>query len=192
MCIRQGYCQDFGYDMLPTRNLVEPNNYGGWGELYNPTPYLISLDSWYISDDEDNLKKHQLTGYGTLNPKTYHCIFFDHNATEGEYGSEASKQVCFKLSRKGGTLYLSEDGTNVNLSITYPESVPRCSYARTSLNNDEWKYCGMPTPDTVNSGHYAEKCLPLPDVDQNSCLFTSTFDVHVQIPSGTSLRYTTD
>lgn len=168
------------------------NNYGAWVELYNPTSYPISLDSWYISDDEDNLKKHQLTSNGTLNPKSYQCIFFDHNAADGEYGSEASKQVGFKLNRKGGTLYLSKDGTNVYLSVTYPESVPRCSYARTSLNNDEWRYCGQPTPGAVNSGHYADRCLPLPEVDRNSCLFTSAFDVHVQIPSGTSLRYTTD
>lgn len=168
------------------------NNYGGWVELYNPTGSDIALDGWYISDEAENLTKHQLSGYDILKSECYQCVFFDHNSADGEYGAGAAKQVRFKLNRKGGSLYLSKSGKKVDVSLTYPESVPRCSYARTSLNGDEWKYCGMPTPGTVNSGHYAEKCLPLPDVDQNSCLFTSTFDVHVQIPSGTSLRYTTD
>ena len=50
----------------------------------------------------------------------------------------------------------------------------------------------MPTPGETNAGHYAEECLPTPKVDYDSRLFTSGFDVHVPIPSGTTLRYTTD
>ena len=167
-------------------------NYGGWVELYNPTTSGISLDGLYISDDAEMLTKHRLTGYSVLNPGCYGCIFFDHNAADGEYGPDAAKQVRFMLNRKGGTLYLSKNGTRVDLSVTYPASVPRCSYARVRLDADEWQYCGLPTPGAPNAGHYAEEMLPAPVVDCDSRLFTSEFDVHVQIPSGTTLRYTTD
>ena len=168
------------------------NNYGGWIELYNPTASGISLDDWYISDDAGTLQKHRLTGYGVLSPGSYKCVFFDHNAMDGEYGSDASKQVRFKLNRKGGTLYLSKNGKDVDLTFTYPKSVPRCSYARIKLDSDEWSYCGMPTPGSANAGFFAQESLPVPEVDCESRLFTSGFDVHVQIPSGTTLRYTTD
>ena len=168
------------------------NNYGGWVELYNPNATSVSLDGWYISDDSEFLTKHRLSGYGMLKPGCYQCVFFDHNAADGEYGPDATKQVRFKLDRKGGTLYLSRNGMDVDLSITYPASVPRCSYARVSLEADEWQYCGLPTPGAPNTGHYAQECLPAPEVDCDSRLFTSGFDVHVQIPSGTTLRYTTD
>lgn len=168
------------------------NNYGSWIELYNPTNKGVSLNGWYLSDDAEMLTKHKLLGYSVLNPGCYECIFFDHNAADGEYGPDALKQVRFKLNRKGGTLYLSSNGTVVDLSVTYPESVPRCSYARVRLNTDEWQYCGMPTPGQANAGHYAQECLPIPEVDCDSRLFTSGFDVHVQIPSGTTLRYTAD
>ena len=167
-------------------------NYGGWVELYNPTATAVSLNGWHISDDIMNLTKHQLTGYGALNPGCYECIFFDHNAADGEYGPDAAKQVRFKLNRKGGTIYLSKNGHEVDVSNTYPASVPRCSFARMRLGNNEWQYCGMPTPGEPNAGHYAEDCLPAPEVDYDSRLFTSGFDVHVPIPSGTTLRYTTD
>ena len=167
-------------------------NYGGWVELYNPTSQDILLDGWYVSNDAGMPAKHQLTGYGTLRPGNYVCLFFDHNATEGEYGPDAARQVGFKLDRKGGSLFFSRNGTDVDLSLTYPESVPRCSYARTSLNADDWQYCGLPTPGQPNDGHYAKETLPVPAVDCDSKLFTSGFDVHVQIPSGTTLRYTTD
>lgn len=168
------------------------NNYGGWVELYNRGDHDVLLEGWYVSDDVMNLAKHKLSGYGVLKPGCYLCLFFDHNATDGEYGPDAAKQVRFKLDRTGGTIYLSRNGTNVDLSVTYPESVPRCSYARVSLNADEWQYCGVPTPGAPNEGHYAQECLTAPEVDCDSRLFTTAFDVHVQIPSGTTLLYTTD
>ncbi|MBO4450916.1 MAG: lamin tail domain-containing protein [Bacteroidaceae bacterium] len=168
------------------------NNYGGWVELYNQGDHGISLEGWYVSDDAMNLTKHRLAGYGVLNPGCYQCVFFDHNAADGEYGPDAAKQVRFKLDRKGGTIYLSRNGTDVDLSITYPKSVPRCSYARVKLNADEWQCCAVPTPAAPNAGHYAQECLIAPEVDCDSRLFTTAFDVHVQIPSGVTLRYTTD
>lgn len=167
-------------------------NYGGWVELYNPTATAVSLNGLYISDDATNLTKHKLSGYSMLNPGCYECIFFDHNAADGEYGPDAAKQVRFKLARKGGTIYLSRNGKDVDLSVTYPASVPRCSYARVCLDSDEWQYCGLPTPGEPNVGHFAQECLPIPEIDCDSRLFTSGFDVHVQIPSGTTLRYTTN
>ena len=168
------------------------NNYGGWVELYNPTSTAVALDGWYVSDDEEMLAKHRLTGYGVLNPESYRCVFFDHNAADGQYGPDAVKQVRFKLNRKGGTLYLSRNGKDVDLCITYPASMPRCSYARAGLDADVWMYCGMPTPGKANAGHYAEECLPLPEVDVDSKVFTSGFDVHVPLLPGTLLRFTTD
>ena len=168
------------------------NNYGAWIELYNPTASGISLDGWYISDDAGTLQKHRLTGYGVLNSRSYKCVFFDHNALDGEYGSDASRQVRFKLNRKGGTLYLSRNGKDVDLTFSYPESVPRCSYARTRLDSDEWQYCGMPTPGSANTGYFAQETLPVPEVDSDSRVFTSGFDVHISIPEGTKLYYTTD
>ena len=168
------------------------NNYGSWVELYNPTSANVSLDGLFISNDSEELTKHRLSGYGVLKPGCYECIFFDHNAADGEYGQDAEMQVRFKLNRNGGIIYLSENGVDVDLSITYPESVPRCSYARVSIWSDEWQYCGVPTPGLPNAGHYAQDRLSIPEVDCDSRLFTSQFDVHVQIPAGTTLRYTTD
>ena len=168
------------------------NNYGGWIELYNPTTDEVSVNGWYISDDANNLTKHRLAGYDVVKPGGYQCVFFGHNAADGEYGPHATKQVRFKLNRKGGTLYLSKDGTGVSLTLSYPESVPRCSYARVGVNTDTWHYCGMPTPGKANAGYYAEEVLLVPLVDQNSRLFTSPFNVHVEIPSSATLRYTTD
>ena len=212
LCAMIGYAQEFG--LPPTEKAqVKGNcqlvvtevcvanidqvvdysfNYGGWIELYNPSAADVLLDDWYISDNAEILTKHKLSGYGILKPGNYRCIFFDHHAADGEYGPDAAKQVRFKLGREGGTLYFSRNGTVVDLSVKYPASIPRCSYARARMDADEWQYCGIPTPGKPNTGNYAQEQLPLPQVSCDSRLFTERFDVQVQLPPGTMLRYTTD
>lgn len=168
------------------------SNYGSWAEVYNPTDSPVSLEGWYVSDDAANLTKHRLEGQELLQPGCYACVFFDHHALDGEYGADANRQVRFKLERKGGTLYLSPDGSRVEASVAYPESVSRCSYARTNLDGEEWEYCGLPTPGAANAGHYARKLLDAPEVSHASGLFAGSFTVQATVPDGTTLRYTTD
>ena len=168
------------------------NNYGGWVEVYNAGDADVSLNGWYVSDDAMNLKKHRLTDQDVLRPGCYAPLFFDHNAADGEYGPDAAKQVRFKLNRKGGMLFLSQNGTNQDLSLSYPASVPRCSFARVNLEADEWQYCGTPTPGQANAGPYAQDMLPAPKVNCDSRLFNEVFSVQVDIPEGATLRYTTD
>ncbi len=175
------------------QTLDHSNNYGGWVELYNAGGTDVSLSGWYISDDEANLKKHRLTGEELVKAGSYCLLFFDHNSADGgAYGSDASRQVAFKLNRKGGKLYLSHSGTDKDLSLDYPPSVPRCSFARVSLDADVWQYSGQPTPGEANAGPFAEDILPAPTVSCDSQLFTEAFSVRVDIPEGTTLRYTTD
>lgn len=168
------------------------NNYGSWVELHNPTDDTVSIEGWYVSDDAGDLKKHRLQGAERIGPRGYGCLFFGHHADDGVYGADACKQVKFKLDREGGTVYLSPDGVNIGASIHYPPSIPRCSYALTSVQGNDWAYCGMPTPGAPNEGHYGSERMKMPEVDEDSRLFSGSFTVHATIPEGATLRYTTD
>lgn len=168
-------------------------NYGGWVELYNKSDKRISLRYLYISDDANDLKKFMLPDLGIIEPNGYKCIFFDHNAADGTFGDQATKQVPFKLNIEGGEIFLSEDGRKPFLTIQYPTAIARCSWARTNLTDNEWGYNGDPTPEEANNAEtFAEFRLNAPKVDTDSHLFTNPFDVRVDIPAGATLRYTTD
>ena len=168
-------------------------NYGGWVELYNKSDKRISLRYLYISDDASDLKKFMLPDMGIVEPQGYRCIFFDHNAADGEFGDQAVKQVPFKLNTEGGQIFLSEDGRKPFMTIDYPVAIARCSWARTNLTDNEWSYNGDPTPEAANNAEtFAEFRLNAPEVDTDSHLFTEAFDIKVSIPQGATLRYTTD
>ena len=168
-------------------------NYGGWVELYNQSDKRISLRYLYISDDANDLKKFVLPDLGVIEPQGYKCIFFDHNAADGVFGDQATKQVPFKLNTEGGQIFLSEDGRKPFLTIDYPTAIARCSWAKKDLSHDDWGYNGDPTPEDANNAEtFAEFRMNAPEVDTDSHLFTNPFDVKVDIPVGATLRYTTD
>jgi hypothetical protein len=168
---------------------VDPSyNYGGWVELYNPTDQAASLIDLYVSDDANNLKKYHLRkAHGAIPAKGYTCLWFDHS------DKYAPTQVDFKLDFGGGTLYISDANGEILASQTYPKAISRVSYARKTDGGDDWGYTGQPTPgSTNNSSSFATKRLDAPVVDTDGQIFTGSLSVSVTIPSGTTLRYTTD
>lgn len=174
---------------------IDPSfNYGGWVELYNPTDESVSISGLYFSDDASNLKMFRLpTGSGTVPAHGFKNVWFDHYDTGNKYSSVAKRQVDFKLDYDGGTIYISDSRGDLVLSQDYPAGVQRCSYARTTDGGDEWRMCSTPTPAATNEGStFADEQLPMPEVDTDSQLFTSSVAFNVAIPSGATLRYTTD
>ena len=169
-------------------------NYGAWAEFYNPTQENIQLDGLYVSDDENDPMKFQLpAGTGVVKAGEFKVIYFDHNSADGTFGDTAYKQVRFKLDNGGGTLYLFDTEGNLLASADYPECTTRCSWARTQDGGKEWGWTGEPTPAASNNdSDFAEFRLGAPDVDTDSRLFSEPFTIHVSIPQGTTLRYTTD
>ena len=167
---------------------VDPSyNYGGWVELYNPTDAPVSLVGLYVSDDPNNLTKFKLNiDAGAVPAKGFKNIWFDHN-------KDKSSQVDFKLSYDGETIYLSDYDGGLITSQDFPNAVARTSYARTTDGGPSWGLTAEPTPERSNAtSKFAVGRLDAPVVDKDAQLFTSPFTVSVNIPSGTTLRYTTD
>ncbi|MBP5771456.1 MAG: CotH kinase family protein [Bacteroidaceae bacterium] len=176
---------------------IDPSfNYGGWVEFYNPKDVGISLSNFYVSDDPSNLRKFQLPiDAGAVPAKGFKCIWFDHHDQKGgtQFSSEAYKQVDFKLTYEGGVIYVSDSEGNLLLSQAYPAAVQRASYARRADGTGTWSYTGTPTPEASNVGStFAAVQLEAPVVDRDATVFSSGFTVKVTIPSGATLRYTTD
>lgn len=175
---------------------IDPSwNYGGFIELYNPTDRQVSVEGYWVSDDPNNLKKALIhKKVGTVPAKGYRTLWFDHADTRKDIGEHWSNtQVDMKLDCEGGTIYISDDEGNLILQQDYPTALTRCSYARTEDGGSDWNYSATPTPGETNQGMtFASIQLATPEIDLPGQLFTGSLNIHVNIPSGSTLRYTTD
>lgn len=171
--------------------LDNANCYGGWIELYNPSSVDIALKGMYLSD---GVNESRFTSYhGNVPARGFKTVWFDHYTTAGNYGSKARLQIPYKLEVEGGTISLLASDKSLIMSVSYPPAVPRCSWARIQDGGEEWGFTGDPTPDATNAtSQFAEERLLAPVVDTDSRVFSDAFTIRVEIPSGATLRYTTD
>lgn len=174
-------------------SFLDPSyNFGGWVEIYNPTNKAISLANYYYSDDPSNLMKwHLAHDLGAVPAHGFKNLWFGHN---DRYHKDY-QQVNDKLDCDGGTVYLSDDEGNLIASQEYPAGIDRASWARLTDGSNEWGWTSTPTPEASNYGiRFCTEQLAAPEVNANGTLFNSgeTIDVRVTIPSGTTLRYTTN
>ena len=168
---------------------IDPSwNYGGFVELYNPTDVDVSIGGFYVSDDPQNLKKcHLPITMGIIPARNYKLLWFDNSDRHAPY------QVDMKLDTDGGTIYISNAEGKLIAQQTYPESMARISYARTTDGGDEWGTTAFPTPFEPNSiSQFADIRLSAPTVDKDAQLFSGTLNISVYIPEGATLRFTLD
>lgn len=163
-------------------------NFGGWIEFFNPTDKSASLGGYYLSDDANNLKKAVINPLaGALPAHGFLTVWLDH------YSRWAPTMVNLKLDCDGGEIYLSDPDGKLITQFSYPPAITRTSYARTTDGGNAWRYTDTPTPGRSNAtSTFADTRLAAPDVDVDGCLFTNPFVAHVAIPTGATLRFTTD
>lgn len=162
-------------------------NFDGWIELYNPTDRAVELNGLKMSDPVNGEGPWTMPQtMGVIPAKGYRLVWFDSNDI-------APNNAPFKLDVDGGKIVFSDENGNEIASQEYPAALERVSYARATDMTGEWGYTGTPTPGASNNGitHLTQQ-LEAPVVDQPSQLFNGSLSVNVTIPSGCTLRYTTD
>ena len=162
-------------------------NFDGWIELYNPTNRAVELNGLRISDPADASSMWKMPStMGVVPAKGYRLVWFDSN--DGH-----PLNVPFKLDIDGGTIVISSSSGQELVRQDYPAAMERVSYARLTDGDGKWGMTDTPTPGTTNNGiQQPYMQLDAPVVNQPSQLFTGSMTVNVTIPSGCTLRYTTD
>ncbi len=162
-------------------------NFDSWIEVYNPTEQAIDLGGMYLSDHADNPKRWQMPrNMGTVPAKGFKVVWLGSDDIK-------SNQATFHLDCDGGIICLSDANGQLITSQVYPAALSRTAWARKTDGGEEWGWTAMPTPNATNAtAVFATERLDAPVVDTGSRLFNSSFSVLVEIPDGTTLRYTTD
>ncbi len=76
-----------------------------WIELKNTTSTSINIGGWYLSDDDENLTKYQITSGTMLGPGDY--LLLTEDANFGQASSDPGRNTAFAFSEYGETVYLT-------------------------------------------------------------------------------------
>ena len=149
-------------------------------ELFNRTDQALSLDGFFISDDEDHLQKFSLDGYDI--PENGYLIL-----------AADKKELPFKLSASGGDeLFLSDAEGHILQRVSLPPLEKDETYSL--QENGEWQITD-PTPLKANAEGvpYMEKVyVASPRFSHTAGFYDAPFDLTLEGYKTYRLYYTTD
>ena len=162
-------------------------NFDSWIEVYNPGETAVNMGGMFLSVNPDNQYQWQMpSNIGSVPAKGFKVIWLGSNEIK-------DNQAPFKLDCDGGTIFLSDKNGDLITKQNYPEAMSRTAYARKTDGGDEWGWTATPTPEATNTtAVFAKERLNAPVVNKGSQLFKTSLSIKVEIPEGTTLRYTTD
>jgi hypothetical protein len=137
-------------------NMLE---YDDWFEIVNNSTQALSLDSLYVTDDEDQLTKHRLIGNLTI-PAGEHLILWADGQPE-----QGSNHVAFSLSSDGEQLLLvAPDGQTILDQVDFMRQFEDHSYQRHLVAPENWTYAWQPSPGFANNPPNTELFLVLNEI----------------------------
>lgn len=164
-------------------------------ELYNPSLTSVSLDGWYLTDQEELPENARLEGV-EIGPRSYLLLFADGYAgavRDGESG-EICYYLGFRLNEAGETLTLADGSGNTVDRVEVPPLATDISYARQKDGRDTWRVVknGSPGESNENLTSYVVPTLESPSFSAESGFYGQPFELAMWAGEGQRIHYTTD
>ncbi len=158
-------------------------------EIYNSSTQTWDLSGWGLSDNIGWPLKWTFPQGTSIFPGEYKVIMLDGSKSAGVDANRL--HASFSLTRSGGETLTFSDATGRILDKLYLPEIPTdVSYGRTTGGNGFFYY-DAPTPGTEN-GHGFSGFSQKPRFDTPSGLYSGTISVGIDVPNGTTVRYTLD
>ncbi|HUT45804.1 MAG TPA: lamin tail domain-containing protein [Sedimentisphaerales bacterium] len=128
-------------------------HYDDWIEIYNYGVNAINIGGMYLTDNLSVPKKWRIPANVTAATTVAaggHLLIWADNDT-----ADTGLHANFKLDADGEQISLFDsDGVTLIDSITFPDQTTDMSYGRYPDGSDDWRFFGIPSPETGNSGAY--------------------------------------
>ena len=164
-------------------------------ELYNPSFTTVSLDGWYLTDQEELSEQARLSRT-EIGPRSYLLLFADGSARRSE--DEESGEVCcylgFRLNEAGETLTLADSSGNTVDRVEVPPLATDISYARRKDGRKTWCIVknGSPGESNRDASVYVVPTLEAPSFSAESGFYERPFELTLSAGQGERIYYTTD
>lgn len=136
----------------------------GFVELYNSSGQEVVLNSYYLSDDKNNLVRFAIPDSTVIPAQGFILIYTDGEEKQGPM------HTSFKASTNGETMILSQkvgETFYIRDSVSFSFLFRDYSYGKYSDGTGEWQYMLNMTPGSPNDPdrYVAQKCTPSPAPD---------------------------
>ncbi len=161
------------------------SDYADYIELYNASDETVSLDGWYVSDDEDDLTKAQL--HGIEMEANGYVLLYANGGTEDPYS------LSFRISSSGEKIFLSDPEGNLVDSVAVPELSADTAYARVADGDATWSRMETsPLKSNALSQALKNPVLGAPTFSVQSGFYDNPFYLEIQADPGQTIYYTLD
>lgn len=168
---------------------VPGENASDFVEIYNSTSQAVNIAGWGLSDNINWPRKWTFPRGATIQPGEYKVVLLDSSADSGLDGSRF--HASFAIARAGGEIMTLSDATGRVLDRMYLPEIPTdVSYGRT-LGTNGFFYYETPTPYVANPRGF-DGFAAAPRFKTESGLYKDVIFVEIDVPEGTTVRYTTD
>lgn len=173
-----------------------PDNYDkheDWIELYNTGSTAVTLNGYYMSDDEDEPKKWAFPTGTTIGPNDYLLIWASgRNEVDGD-----DLHAGFKLTQSKNNpdhIVFTGAGGNTIADIQVSKTQLGHSMGRQNDGGTAWGIMPYPTPGTYNNGSpFGIAYAARPEVSQDGGFFQdSVFIAFSTTEPNSTIRFTTD
>jgi hypothetical protein len=134
-------------ELCPSNKTIaeEGGSYPDWLELFNSSSQDISLKGFYVTDDNANLSKFQISADAlVVKAGGVLVLWADGDSDETEF------HLSFSLSAAGETLSLLDPDQKVVDSVTWSGAQADRSYTRLPDGSGAFAWCGGGTPNLKN------------------------------------------
>ncbi len=163
----------------------EDGDYSDWIEIFNPGSAEISLNGWYLTDNEDDFTKWAFPNI-LIDSNEYLIVFA---SGKDRVADKEKLHANFKLSSSGEFLALVKPGVQYtsDYSPAYPEQFKDISYG---IFSGKQIYFSEPTPGAKND---SSKYISSPLFSVGHGYYYNTFNLKLSsVIHGAEIYYTTD
>ena len=181
-------------EILASNSKVNADGFGehdDWVEFYNPTDDSIQLGGMFLTDNKDEITKHEIgtkSGYWTqIPPKSYILFWIDGDPEQGQ------RHASFKLNKKGGYLGLYDQNLKLIDEINYSKQTDNVSFGRNKDNSQQYAFFKKPTPNLPNvNGRILNKKASLVSCNISSGFYNETQNIILKSSDDAPIYYTLD
>ena len=167
-------------EFMASNDTTISDNFGefdDWIEIVNISPDTVNLYGWYLSDNDSDLLKHQISDSINIAPDSIFILWADDDLEQGW------SHLNFKLAMTGEEIIITDPSLLLIDSVSFGLQQTDISFGRFPNYTGSWAIMSHATPSELNMPHDSSQYSPPGIVSHDSGLYSDFINVTIETES---------